>query len=135
MLYYCFKLNYLAMTSEQPSSDPKVKSIVSQSQAKTYLKTYVSGVRSLEGAPTLSLISLILSTLFVSKVFGLFILNLAYLVNISFFALVVRDSWSIRRSNPVALAAITLSIFLSATLLLDSLKMLDMVSSVGGLFD
>ena len=123
------------MTSEQSSSDPKETSIVSQSQAKTYLKKYASGVRSLESAPTLSFISLILSTLFVSKVFGLFILNLAYLVNISFFALVVRDSWAIRRSNPIALVAIALSIFLSATLLLDSLKMLDMVSSFGSLFD
>ena len=67
--------------------------------------------------------------------FGIFILNLAYLANISFFALTVRDSWSVRRSDPIALAAIVLSLFLSSMLLFDSLKMLDMVSSFGSFFD
>ena len=125
----------LVVTSKGSQSDPSDNSIVTQSKAKTYLKKYASEIRSLESASTLSFASLILSVLFVSKVFGFFILNFAYLVNISFFALIVRDSWGVRRSNPIAIAAIALSIFLTSMLLFDSLKVLDMVSSFGNLFD
>ena len=123
------------MTTENSAPESSETSLVSQSPAKKYLKKYVSEIRALESASTLSFISLVLSILFVSKVFGFFVLNFAYLVNISFFALVVRDTWAIRRTNPIALGAVGLSIFLSAMLLFDSLKMLDMVSSFGNLFD
>ena len=65
--------------------------------AKSLLKDYFQGVRNLESAYTFSFVSLVLSVLFVSKVFDFFILNLLYVLNISFFALVVRDSWLMRK--------------------------------------
>ena len=65
--------------------------------AKSLLKDYFQGVRNLESAYTFSFVSLVLSVLFVSKVFDFFMLNLLYVLNISFFALVVRDSWLMRK--------------------------------------
>ena len=65
--------------------------------AKSLLKDYFQGVRNLESAYTFSFVSLVLSVLFVSKVFDFFMLNLLYEFNISFFALVVRDSWLMRK--------------------------------------
>jgi len=102
--------------------------------AKTLLKDYFYGVKKLESAPALSFISLILSTLFVSKVFGYFVLNLAYLINLSFFALIVRDSWVARKRNVIPLVAILISIALTAMLLVDALKTIDMFASFGRAF-
>ena len=99
--------------------------------AKTLLKDYFYGIKKLESAPTLSFISLVLSILFASKVFGYFVLNLSYLLNLSFFALIVRDSWVVRKRNIIPLAAILVSIALTAMLLVDMLKVVDMFSSFG----
>ena len=65
--------------------------------AKSLLKDYFQGVRNLESAYTFSFVSLVLSVLFVSKIFDFFILSLLYVLNISFFALVVRDGWLMRK--------------------------------------
>jgi hypothetical protein len=103
--------------------------------AKGLLKDYFQGVRNLESAQTLSLVSLILSILFVSKVFGFFILNLLYLANISFFALIVRDSWSIRKKNLLPIAIIVISIALTSMLLVDVLKMMDVAATLRNSFE
>lgn len=118
--------------NQQPSEMPKDSS---DPALKSYLKVYFTSVRSIEVVPILSASSLFLSALFVSKIFSFFILNLLYVLNISFFALISRDAWSIRRTNPVALVANGLSIFLSAMLLIDLLKMLDTLASIGNIFD
>ena len=107
------------------------KSAQNSEIAKGLLKDYFQGVRNLESAQTLSLVSLILSILFISKVFGFFILNLLYLVNISFFALIVRDSWSIRKKNLLPIAIIIISIALTSMLLVDVLKMMDVAATFG----
>ena len=96
--------------------------------AKSLLKDYFQGVRNLESAQTLSLASLVLSILFVSKVFDFFILNLLYVLNISFFALVVRDSWVMRKKNIIPLVSIIVSIALTSTLLIDVLKIANIFS-------
>jgi len=99
--------------------------------AKTLLKDYFNGVKKLESLSTMSFVSLIISILFVSKVFGYFILNVAYLINVSFFALIVRDSWVTRKRNIIPLVAIIVSIALTAMLLVDVLKAIDMFASFG----
>ena len=96
--------------------------------AKSLLKDYFQGVRNLESAQTFSLASLVLSILFVSKVFDFFILNLLYVLNISFFALVVRDSWVMRKKNIIPLVSIIVSIALTSTLLIDVLKIANIFS-------
>jgi len=96
--------------------------------AKSLLKDYFQGVRNLESAQTFSLASLVLSILFVSKVFDFFILNLLYVLNISFFALVVRDSWGMRKKNIIPLVSIIVSIALTSTLLIDVLKIANIFS-------
>ena len=96
--------------------------------AKSLLKDYFQGVRNLESAQTFSLASLVLSILFVSKVFDFFILNLLYVLNISFFALVVRDSWAMRKKNIIPLVSIIVSIALTSTLLIDVLKIANICS-------
>ena len=90
--------------------------------AKSLLKDYFQGVRNLESAQTFSLASLVLSILFVSKVFDFFILNILYVLNISFFALVVRDSWMMRKKNIIPLISIIISVALTSMLLVDLLK-------------
>jgi len=102
--------------------------------AKTLLKDYFNGIRNLEGAPTLSVISLVISILFASKVFGFFVLNLAYLINVSFFALIARDSWAYRKKNPLPLVAILASIVLTSMLLIDVVKIVDIFSTLGKSF-
>jgi len=97
--------------------------------ARVLLKDYFSSIRKLETAQTLSMASLAISVLFVSKVFGLFVLNILYIVNISFFALIVRDCWSIRKKNPLPLGVIVISILLSGMLLIDVVKMMDIAAS------
>ena len=96
--------------------------------AKSLLKDYFQGVRNLESAQTFSLASLVLSILFVSKVFDFFILNLLYVLNISFFALVVRDGWVMRKKNIIPLVSIIVSIALTSTLLIDVLKIANIFS-------
>ena len=96
--------------------------------AKSLLKDYFQGVRNLESAQTLSLASLVLSILFVSKVFDFFILNILYVLNISFFALVVRDGWVMRKKNIIPLVSIIVSIALTSTLLIDVLKIANIFS-------
>ena len=77
--------------------------------ADVQLKDYVRRVKKLEAAPALSFISLLLSSLAVSKVLNNFVLNLLYIVNIAFFALIVRESIAIREKNSVPLIAIVIS--------------------------
>ncbi len=99
------------------------------SDAKSLLKDYFSSIRKLETAQTLSIVSLILSIFFVSKIFGFFILNILYIVNISFFALIVRDCWVIRKKNPLPIGVAIVSILLTFMLLIDVIKMMDIASS------
>jgi len=103
--------------------------------AKTLLRDYFNGVKKLESAPLFSFVSLIISILFVSKVFEYFVLNVAYLINVSFFALIVRDSWVTRKKNIIPLVTIIVSIALTAMLLVDVLKAIDMFASFGRAFE
>jgi len=97
--------------------------------ARGLLKDYFLSIKKLETAQTLSIVSLILSALFVSKVFGFFILNILYIVNIAFFALIVRDCWVIRKKNPLPIGVAIISIVLTSMLLIDVVKMMDLASS------
>ena len=92
------------------------------------LKEYFRGLRKLESAPTLSLISLVISIFFISKVYEYFILNALYLVNVSFFALIAKDCWEKRKGNVVPLVAIVISILLVLTPAIDMLKVANMFS-------
>ena len=110
----------------EPSPTSKTSDV-----ARGLLKDYVLSIKKLETAQTLSMISLVISALFVSKVFGIFILNILYIVNISFFALIVRDCWVIRKKNPIPLGVAIISILLTSMLLIDVVKMMDLASSFG----
>ena len=107
---------------------------ITQKDAQKQFENYFKSVKAYEPLSTLSLISLVLSSLFISKVFDFFILNLAYLINISFFALIARDSWNSRRKNMVPLIAISLSILLSCSVMVDLIKVVDMFNSMGDAF-
>ena len=97
--------------------------------AKGLLRDYFQSIKKLEAPQTLSVASLALSILFVSKIFDFFILNILYIVNIAFFALIVRDCWAIKKKNPIPLGASLLSIALTSMLLIDVIKMMDALSS------
>ncbi len=107
---------------------------LTQKDAQKQLENYFKAVKAYEPISTLSLISLILSSLFISKVFDFFLLNLAYLINISFFALIAKDSWNNRKKNMVPLIASSISIFLTTTVLVDLIKVVDMFNSIGDAF-
>ena len=92
------------------------------------LKDYFRGIKKLESAPTLSIISLVISMLFVSKVYQYFIINALYLVNVSFFALIAKDCWEKRKGNIIPLIAIVISILLVLTPAIDMLKVANMFS-------
>ena len=80
--------------------------------ANIQIKDYFRRVKKLEAAPALSFLSLLLSCLAVSKVLNNFVLNILYIVNIAFFALIVRESIAVKDKNIVPLVAIVISIFL-----------------------
>ena len=92
-LYYAIHwidIHFLVMSEESKSNQ-------GSDVAKSLLKDCFQGARNLESVYTFSFASLVLSVLFVSKVFDFFMLNLLYVLNTSFFALVVRDSWLMRK--------------------------------------
>ena len=80
--------------------------------ANVQIKDYFRRVKKLEAAPALSFLSLLLSCFAVSKVLNNFVLNILYIVNIAFFALIVRESIAVKDKNIVPLVAIVISIFL-----------------------
>lgn len=101
---------------------------------KSAIKNYYQSIKNLDLIPTLSFISLILSCLFISKIFGIFILNLLYLVNITFFALITRDSWRDRKKNIMPFIAMIISIILSLTIIVDIMKIIDTFNAIGNAF-
>ena len=68
---------------------------------------------SREAMPLLALVSLLLSTLFFSGVFGFRLLNLAYIANIANFTMLVSGCLKLRKENVLPLVAAGLSVALS----------------------
>tara|TARA_B100001173_G_scaffold296735_1_gene292726 strand:+ start:530 stop:871 length:342 start_codon:yes stop_codon:yes gene_type:complete len=99
------------------------------------IKQYYFLVKDGNFAAVASLISLGLSCLLVSKVFGVYVLNLAYIINISFFALIVKNCWDLRRNNLIPICLICLSIFLTLGLINDVLKGVEALQSIFEMFD
>ena len=85
--------------------------------SKKALKAYFKSIRNLELIPLLSIISFCLSILCFSSVFGFLLLNLAYVVNISFFAFLISESFALRKTSIYPLVFSSLSILLSVTTL------------------
>ena len=87
--------------------------ISTQSFGKKALKAYFRSIRNLELIPVLSIVSLCLSILCFSRVFGFLLLNFAYVINISFFIFLINGSFAQRRTNIYPLFFSSLSILLS----------------------
>ena len=115
------------MTQQEPGA------LVQTSNLQSLLKKYFQCAKELNGPYILSLLSLILSVLFVSKVFDYFVLNFLYFINIGFFALVARDSWKVRKDNYVPLVVSVASIALTSILLIDILKGVDILNTLKSL--
>ncbi|MXW12279.1 MAG: hypothetical protein F4X84_03075 [Synechococcus sp. SB0662_bin_45] len=74
---------------------------------------YAKRIGRLEAMPLLALVSLLLSTLFFSGVFGFRLLNLAYIANIANFTMLVSGCLKLRKENVLPLVAAGLSVALS----------------------
>tara|TARA_B100001250_G_C19119495_1_gene494660 strand:+ start:178 stop:510 length:333 start_codon:yes stop_codon:yes gene_type:complete len=106
----------------------------SKNSIQKEIKDYFQSIKNLDLIPTLSIVSVILSSLFISKIFGIFILNLLYLMNISFFALMIRDTWKDRGENIIPFVAMIISIILSLTIIVDIMKLIDTFNAIGNAF-
>ena len=78
-------------------------------------------------------ISLVLSVLCIFTGLGDFFLSLIYMINISFFAYIVRDSYEIRKKNILPLIAICLSILLTSIQMIMTLDALAKLANLGNM--
>ena len=99
------------------------------------LKQYYYLVKAGNFAAVASIVSVVLSCLLVSRVFGIYVLNLAYVVNLSFFALIVKSCWELRSKNLIPLCVIGLSIFLTLGLINDALKGIEALQTFVEMFE
>ena len=76
-------------------------------------------------------ISLVISFLCIFTGLGNFFLSLVYMINISFFAYIVRDSYEIRNKNILPLIVICLSIFLTSIQMISTLDGLAKLARLG----
>jgi len=83
--------------------------------ATKLLQDYASRVKKFELSSTLALVSFILTLYSVSQrpEGGFYTISFLDQINMSFFALIVKESWGIYKKNPLPLALISLSIILS----------------------
>ncbi len=94
-------------------------------------KKHIELTKKKKGVYLLSTISLTLSTALFLWGFQQILMNILYLVNLSFFSLIFRDAWSVKNKNIIPIIAITISILLTSSTLIDILKALDAFTSLG----
>ena len=78
----------------------------------------------------ITLASIIISAIFRFNGLGAYILNIIYFINISYFALIAKDSWALRTKNIIPLIVTVVSILLTLTALLEILEAVDFMMNM-----
>ena len=94
----------------------------------------ISSIKKGEKIYILPPISLLLSFLFIFTGFTNLFLSILFMINISFFAYIVRDSYSIRKENILPLLIICISIFLTSIQMITTLNALAQLANLGDMF-
>ena len=95
---------------------------------------FISSVKEGKKNYILPPISLLLSFLLTFTGLSNLFLSLLYMINISFFAYIVRDSYSIRKENILPLLIICISIILTSIQIITTLDALAQLANLGEMF-
>ena len=95
---------------------------------------FVSSIKERKTIYILPPISLLLSFLFIFTGFTNLFMSIIYMINISFFAFIVRDSYSVRKENILPLSIICISIILSSIQVIVTLDALAQLAQLGEMF-
>ena len=95
---------------------------MNKNQLKKQFSDHLKGIEKKEFLPLASLISLVLSLFLFSRVFGVFIINFLYVINSYFFALLIRDSWLVRKKNIFPLVSSALSLLMTTYVMIEGLR-------------
>ena len=95
---------------------------------------FISSVKEGKKIYILPPISFILSFLFIFTGFSNLLLSIIFMINFSFFAFIVRDSYSVRKENILPLLIIGLSIVLSSIQMITTLDALASLAQLGEMF-
>ena len=96
---------------------------------------FVSSIKERKIIYILPPISFLLSFLFIFTGFSSLFMSIIYMINISFFAFIVRDSYSVRKENILPLSIICISIILSSIQVLFTLDGLASLAQLGEMFN
>ena len=107
---------------DSDGSEPGIKSKIKDMNIGSKIDPFVSSIKKGELTYILPPVSLFLSLLFIFTGFTNFFLSILYTINISFFAFIVRDSYSTRKENIIPLIIIAVSIFITSIQMLFTLK-------------
>ena len=119
---------------DSESSEPSFKSKISDMNIGSKIDPFVSSIKKGELTFILPPVSLLFSFLFIFTGLTNFFLSVLYMVNISFFAFIVRDCYSIRKENILPLIIIAISIVFSSFQMLFILKGLADLYSLSEMF-
>ena len=89
---------------------------------------FISSIKGGKKIYILPPISFLLSFLFIFTGFSNLFMSVIYMINIAFFAFIVRDSYSVRKENILPLLIICLSIILSS---IQMITTIDALASLG----
>ena len=103
-------------------NDMNIGSKISDMNIGSKIDPFVSSIKKGELTYILPPVSLLFSLLFIFTGFTNFFLSILYTINISFFAFIVRDSYSTRKENIIPLIIIAVSIFMTSIQMLFTLK-------------
>ena len=95
---------------------------------------FVSSIKERKTIYILPPISFLLSFLFIFTGFSSLFMSIIYMINISFFAFIVRDSYSVRKENILPLSITCISIILSAIQVIYTLDALATLAQLGDMF-
>ena len=95
---------------------------------------FVSSIKERKIIYILPLISFLLSFLFIFTGFTNLFMSIIFMINISFFAFIVRDSYSVRKENILPLLIICISIILSSIQMITTLDALAQLAQLGEMF-
>ena len=95
---------------------------------------FVSSIKEGKKIYILTPISLIISLLFFFTGLTNLSLSIIYMINISFFALIVRDSYAIRKENILPLLIICISIIISTAQMIYNLDAIAQLAKLGEMF-
>ena len=107
---------------DSEGSEPGIKSKINDMNIGSKIDPFISSIKKGELTYILPPVSLLLTLLFIITGFSNFFLSILYMINISFFAFIVRDCYSSRKENILPLIIIAVSIFVTSINMLFALK-------------